>query len=96
MTAGEVFMMRRLQGPAHWGKASLGFNIRVRKMEVLIAQSCPTLCDCMNYSPSGSSVHGILQARRLERVATAFSWGSSQPRDQSQVSHITLKGIARF
>ena len=29
---------------------------------VLVAQSCPTLCDPMNYSPSGSSVHRILQA----------------------------------
>ena len=33
---------------------------------VLVTQSCPTLCDPMDYSPSGSSVHGILQARILE------------------------------
>ena len=32
---------------------------------VLITQSCPTLCDPMNYSPPGSSVHGFLQARLL-------------------------------
>ena len=32
-------------------------------------QSCPTLCNPMNYSPPGSSVHGILQARLLEQVA---------------------------
>ena len=38
-------------------------------MKVLIAQSCPTLCDPMGYSPPGSSVHGILQARILEWVA---------------------------
>ena len=31
-----------------------------------VAQSCPTLCDPMDYSPPGSSVHGILQARGLE------------------------------
>ena len=36
-------------------------------------QSCPTLCDPMNYSPLGSSIHGILQARILERVAIPFS-----------------------
>ena len=41
-------------------------------------QSCPTLCDPMDYSPwTGSSVHRILQARTLERVAMPFSRGSS-------------------
>ena len=40
---------------------------------VLVAQSCPILRDPMDYSPPGSSVHGILQARMLERVAIPFS-----------------------
>ena len=40
------------------------------------------------YSPPGSSAHGILQARILEWVAIPFSGGSSQPRDQTWVSHI--------
>ena len=40
---------------------------------VLAAQAYPTLCDPMDYSPSGSSVHGILQTRILEWVATPFS-----------------------
>ena len=40
-------------------------------------QSCPTLCDPMGCSPTGSSVHGILQARILEWVAFPFSRGSS-------------------
>ena len=44
--------------------------------------------DPMDYSLPGSSVHGILQARILEWVAVSFSWGSSQPRDQTQVSCI--------
>ena len=35
----------------------------------LVAQSCPTLCDCVDCSPSGSSVQGILQARKLKWVA---------------------------
>ena len=48
-----------------------------------VAQSCPTLCDSMDYT-----VHGILQARILEWVAFPFSRGSSQPRDGTQVSHI--------
>ena len=53
-----------------------------------VAQLCPTLCDPMDYSPPGSSVHGILQARILEWVAISFSRGSSQPRDWTQVSSI--------
>ena len=36
-------------------------------------QSCPTLCDPVDCSPSGSSIHGILQARILEWVAISFS-----------------------
>ena len=51
-----------------------------------VTQSCPTLCHPMDYSPPGSSVHGILQARILEWVAISSSRGSSQPRDQMHVS----------
>ena len=54
--------------------------IKYVKVKLLIAQSCPTLCDFMDYSSPGSSVHGILQARILEWVAIPFSRGSSQPR----------------
>ena len=50
---------------------------------VKVAQSCPTL-----FSPMEYRVHGILQARILEWVAIPFSRRSSQPRDQTQVSHI--------
>ena len=46
------------------------------KAKVKAAQSCPTLCDPMDYT-----VHGILQARILEWVAFPFSRGSSQPRN---------------
>ena len=51
-------------------------------------QSCPTLCNPVDCSLPGSSIHGILQARILERVAISFSRGSSRPRDRTQVSHI--------
>ena len=47
-----------------------------------------TLCDPIDCSLSGSSVHGILQASVLEWVAVPFSKGSSQPRDRTQVSCI--------
>ena len=53
-----------------------------------VAQSGLTLCDPMDYSPPGSSVHGILQVRILEWVAISFSRGSSQPRDRTRVSCI--------
>ena len=57
-------------------------------VKALVAQLCPTLCDHMDCSPPGSSVHGILQARVLEWVAISFSRGSSWPRDRTQVSCI--------
>ena len=47
---------------------------------------CLTLCNPMDYSLPGSSVHRFLQARILEWVAISFSRGSSQPKDRSQVS----------
>ena len=50
-------------------------------------QLCPTLCNPMDCSPPGSSVHGILQARILEWVAMPSSRGSSQPRDWIHVSY---------
>ena len=53
-----------------------------------VAQSCPTLCDRMDCSLPGSSVHGIFQARVLEWVAISFSRESSQPRDWTRVSRI--------
>ena len=43
------------------------------KVKVLVTQSCLTLCDLMDSIPPGSSVHGILQAIKLERVAISFS-----------------------
>ena len=53
-----------------------------------VAQSCPTLCDPMDCSLSGSSIHGIFQARVLEWIAISFSRGSSWPRNRTQVSRI--------
>ena len=80
-----------------WGKDTISTNdvrktdIQLQKnefgpwpyMKVKVFHSCPTLCNPMDYT-----IHGILQARILEWVAFPFSRGSSQPRDQTQVSHI--------
>ena len=54
-----------------------------------------TLCDPMDCSPPGSSVHGILQARILKWVAVASSRGSSPPRDRTHVSRL-LYWLADF
>ena len=56
---------------------------------VLATQLSLTLCDLMVCRLTVSSVHGIFQARGLERVAIPFSRGSSRRRDQTQVSCIT-------
>jgi len=55
----------------------------------LVANPCPTLCDPMDYSLPGFSVHGILQARILGWVDISFSKGSFQPGDYIPVSCIT-------
>ena len=52
-----------------------------RESESEVAQSCPTLCDPMDCSLPGSSVHGILQAIVLKWIAIPFSMGSSLPWD---------------
>ena len=57
-------------------------------VHVLVAQSCPILCNPIDCSPPGSSVYRILQTRRLEWIAISFSRGSSRPRDRIWVSCI--------
>ena len=62
------------------------FQISMKWSEV--AQSCLTLCDPMDCSLPGSSVHGIFQARVLEWVAISFSRRPSQPKNRTWVSCI--------
>ena len=61
----------------------------IQRVKVLVTQSCPTLYDPMDCSPSGSSVHGVLQARILGWVVISFSRGFSWPRNWTQCSCIT-------
>ena len=57
---------------------------------MLVLQSCPTLCDPVDCSPPGSSVHGILQAARIQEwVAIPFSRGSSQTMDQTHIAYVS-------
>ena len=64
------------------------FMYSLYESESEVSQSCLTLCDPLDCSLPGFSVHGIFQARVLEWVSISFSRGSSQPRDQTQVSCI--------
>ena len=54
-----------------------------------VAWSCPTFCNPIDCSPSGSSVHGIVPVRILKWVAISSSRGSSQPRDGTYVSFVS-------
>ena len=75
-----------------WRKHKLEWRLlEVKWSEVKWSQSCPTLCDPMDCSLPGSSVHGILQARILEWASIPFSRGSSQPRARTQVFCITSR-----
>ena len=67
--------------PVEWGKYIQGACMLAKSL-----QSCPTLCDPMDCSPTGFSDHGTLQARTLEWIAMPSSRGSSRPRDRAPVS----------
>ena len=61
-------------------------------MHAKLLQSCLTLCGTMDRSPPASSVHGILQAGKLEWVAMPSCSGSSQTRDRTCVSYVSCTG----
>ena len=58
----------------------------VKENIIKVIKSCLTVCNPMDFSPLGSAVHGISQARTLEWVAISYSRGSSRPRDQTHGS----------
>ena len=89
-----------VKGAARWltlwdcyggGVACFLFSVGLRTSAKLL-QSCPTLCNLMDCSLSGPSVHGILQARMLEWVDIPFSRGSSQFSNGTQVSDVCCIG----
>ena len=73
----------------HWQAGSLPLAPCAAAAKLL--QSCPALCDPMDYSPPGPTVPGLLQAGILEWVAIPFSRASSWPRDQTWVSYIASR-----
>ena len=85
--------LSQLQQPAtHKGKSiccCVLSQFRMLCYAMLSLQSWPMLCDPMDHSLPGSSVHGILQARILEWVAMPFLRGSSRPTDQTHIPYIS-------
>ena len=77
---GLTACLAQAEPACHLGDLNEPFNVILK---VKGTQLCLTLCDPMDYT-----VHGILQARILEWVAFPFSRGSSQTRDQTQVSQV--------
>ena len=73
-----------------WRLFKLFFFFIVYAFVCMLIQSRPTLCDPMDCSPSGSSVHRISQARILECANISFSRGSSWVRDWTWISCIFL------
>ena len=79
---------------------TLGNRVHIAQNECLLlgvqiffsAQSCPTLCDPVDYSPPSFSVNGISQVRILEWVAISYSRGSSQTRHKTCISYIFCIG----
>ena len=81
----RVIQSMGLQNVGHsWAGTQSKKTLFFRKVKVLVAQLCPTLCDSMNCSPPGSTVHGIFQARILEWVDLPVSRESSWSRDRTR------------
>ena len=81
-------MMNGLQPYLHVLAQFIGFYNSCCCCCCLVTKTCLTLCNPMDCSPPGSSVHGTPQASILEWVAISSSTGSSQPRDQTLISYI--------
>ena len=77
-----------LPGKSHGQSSMVGYQLKSRICVCLVTSVGLTFCDPMDCSLTGSSLHGILQARILEWVAVPLSRGCSQPRDQTWMSYI--------
>ena len=80
---GKVFNL--IQNPLMW-------IFKIFCMHAKSLPSCPTLCNAVDCSPLGSSVHGSLQARILRWFAMPSSRGPSPPRDRALVPWVTCTG----
>ena len=81
-TSADATVLKEYQLNASRSNAdTVGPGLRFGVLVLLLRKSYLTLCDTMDRSPPGSSVHWVFQARILEWVAIPFSKGSSSPRD---------------
>ena len=78
--------MSKNQPPSYFTVRFRIYNRDCACMHAKSLQSCLTLCDPLDHSLPGSSVHGILQERIPEWVAIFFSRGSSPPQDRAHIS----------
>ena len=83
----------RLPSPNHSTAREFLSPYLSMKVKVLVTQSGLTLCDPMDYSPPGISVHGISEARILEWVVISFSRGSFWPRDWPRPSSLQADSL---
>ena len=89
----KLFFVRTTEALWHFKVSDNGSQKNVTNHRLGVhAELCLTLCDPMDCSPPGSSVHGIFQARILEWVAMPSSRGSSRPRDWTPVSWVSCTG----
>ena len=89
-----IYQKKNKQYPGHSEWFYSPESVVIHKNHHIICYVCVcvwkllSLCDPMDWSPLGSSLHGILQARTLEWGSIPFSRGSSQPKNRTQASHI--------
>ena len=88
---GERWLEIRKRSDNHSAQAKLQVSSWAACLEICVrvTQSCPTLCNPMDWSPPGSSLHGIFLGRILEWVAMSSSRGSSWPMDLTRVSCVS-------
>ena len=79
-----------------WLSTHVWYSLAWSESESEVAQSCPTLCDTVDCSLPGSSVHGILQARILEWVAISFSISSMNSLPNWSPTDGCLGGFSSF
>ena len=83
----SIFLVTDLVIQLREPEGSYGNSFQVTEMNTCsVAQSCLTICDTMDCSPPGSSIHGTLQARILEWVAISSFRENCRPRDQRRIS----------
>ena len=98
LTRSRAFYSKKLCGslapahPAQWHSLQSSFLYVLCSLLCLVTHSCPTLCDLMNCSPSGSSIHGDSPSKNTRVGCHALSRGSSHPSDWTHVSLI----VGRF